>query len=91
MNIKKLFSAILDSEAELNISDATLVCLIKHFANEFIIDLCVINGTHSSIDLKDISATLEKDTIVINISEYIKKYIRKRIKRNEIIVKFKLD
>lgn len=96
MKIKELFLTILDSKdgsvSEFQfISDNNLISLIKHFANELIIDLCLRSETCCSIDLKDISVILEKDTILINIPEYIKKHIKKRINRNEIIVKFKLD
>ncbi len=92
MKIKELFSTILDSEDESEhlISDDNLLSLIKHFVNELIIDICVRKGTCCSVDLKDVSVILEKDTISVNIPEYIKKYIRKRINKNEIIVKIKL-
>jgi len=96
MKIKELISTILDSEdgsiSDFQfISDNNLLSLIKHFANELIIDICVRNDSCCSIDLRDVSVILENNIILINIPDYIKKHIKKRINRNEIIVKFKLD
>ena len=90
MDIKNIISSILDDDSSI-ISDTNLLSFIKHFANEFIIDICIRNGKFNCLDLKDVNVTMEKDIIAINIPEYIKKYLRKRIGKNEINIKFKLD
>lgn len=90
MNIKNIISVILDDEDKV-ISDSTLLSFVRHFANEFIIDLCVRNGRFNCLDLKDVSVDMEKDVIVVNIPEYIKKYMSKTINKKEIVVKFILE
>ncbi len=96
MDIKNLVSIIFDKddmEDEENsfISDYNLLKTIKHFANEFIIDLCVRSCSMNCIDLKTVEVKLDNNCIIVIIPDHIKKYINKKISQKEIIVKFKLD
>jgi hypothetical protein len=90
MHIKNIISSILDDDSSI-ISDTNLLSFIKHFANEFLIDLCIRNGTMNCLDLKDVTTTMDKDIVIVNIPENIKKYLKKRMDKKEIIIKFKLD